>query len=344
MPLCAAGRAFIHPTYFPIDPFHLFYENCMTFFWDLWTTNSKPDEIFHIKPDTAATLGQLIANATTTLPPSFCGPIRDPHLKRNSQYKIYEWMALLHWYLIPLGIELQFDKVVLDNFAHFVEGVESAMTIAARSEDEINKIFSLFADFIDGFEKIYVGDDPKKISRCRLCIFQLIHVPQHIYWNGSIHVGSQATCERAIGEVSHKIRSKKEPFANLANIIYEKELMKILLLRVPALRDALTAPTIQPKKFLTKMKILKREQRQGTDFMTHFDALRRFVQDEDDAADAVEMDSLVRWGKLNLTGESVNARLNSRLSELRNDPPPTRLSRYFEVSTFAMSRDPIELN
>lgn len=326
MPLCAAGRAFLHPTYFPIDPFHLFYENCMTFIWDLWTLNSKPDEIFHIKPDMAATLGQLIANATTTLPPSFCGPIRDPHLKRNSQYKIYEWMALLHWYLIPLGIELQFDKAVLDNFAHFVEGVESAMTIADRSEAEINKMFSLFADFIDRFEKIYVGKDPSKISRCRLCIFQLIHIPQHIYWNGSIRVGSQATCERAIGEVGHKIRSRKAPFAHLANIIYEKELMKILLLRVPDLRQEI-APIIQPKRFLAKMKILKRERQSGTDFMIHFNALQRFIQDEDDA---VEMDSLMRWGKLNLSG-SGKAKLSSRLSELRNDPP-ARSSRYFEVT------------
>ena len=38
LPLCATSKAFIHPTYFPIDPFHLFYENIALFIWDLWTT------------------------------------------------------------------------------------------------------------------------------------------------------------------------------------------------------------------------------------------------------------------------------------------------------------------
>lgn len=326
MPLCAAGRTFLHPTYFPLDPFHLFYENCMTFIWDLWTLHSKPSEIFHIPSEVAATLGQLVANAAATLPPSFCGPIRDPHLKRNSQYKIYEWMALLHWYLIPLAIELHFDKTVLNNFANFVEGVEAAMTIANRSDAEIHKIFTLFADFIHGFEKIYVGGDPTKVSRCRLCIFQLVHVPQHIYWNGSVRVGSQATCERAIGEVGHKIRSKKAPFAHLANIIYERELVKILALRVPGLYQD-TTPAIQQKKLLVKIKILKREKKSGTDFMVHFSAVESFLQDE---GAEIDIDSFERWGKFNLSA-SGKSKLNSRLSELRGDSH-ARSSRYFEVS------------
>ncbi|KDQ52873.1 hypothetical protein JAAARDRAFT_106522, partial [Jaapia argillacea MUCL 33604] len=54
-----------------------------------------------------------------------------------------------------------------------------------------------------------------------LCVFQLIHVSQHIFWNGSIRLGSQATVERAIGEIGHKIRSKKAPFQNMANLLYE---------------------------------------------------------------------------------------------------------------------------
>ncbi|KAF8232911.1 hypothetical protein L208DRAFT_1135375, partial [Tricholoma matsutake] len=54
-----------------------------------------------------------------------------------------------------------------------------------------------------------------------LCIFQLIHVPQHIAWNGSIRLGSQATCERTIEEMSHRIQSRKAVFANLSNQIKE---------------------------------------------------------------------------------------------------------------------------
>jgi hypothetical protein len=45
LPLCAASEAFTRPAFFPLDPFHLFYENSMAFIWDLWTIHTKPDEI-----------------------------------------------------------------------------------------------------------------------------------------------------------------------------------------------------------------------------------------------------------------------------------------------------------
>src|ERR1700722_15791771 len=143
-------------------------------------------------------------------------------------------MALLHWYIIPLGIELGFPAAVLENFSHFVEAIEIAMTISPRSSKDLANLYILIQTFLEGFKRLYVGNDPEKLSRCRLCIFQLIHVPIHIEWNGSIRIGSQATVERAIGEVGHKIHSKKAPFANLANITYERELVKCLLLYYPA--------------------------------------------------------------------------------------------------------------
>ncbi len=52
------------------------------------------------------------------LPPSFRGPIRNPHLKRQSQYKAYEWMALLHWYILPIATELSINPLVIKNFSH----------------------------------------------------------------------------------------------------------------------------------------------------------------------------------------------------------------------------------
>ena len=34
--ICSASPAFLHPSFFPLDPFHLFYENCMVHIWDTW--------------------------------------------------------------------------------------------------------------------------------------------------------------------------------------------------------------------------------------------------------------------------------------------------------------------
>ena len=103
LPICAASPAFTHPFFFPLDPFHLFYENCMPHFWDTWITLSSPSEIVHMSQNIASMLGAEVESAIATLPSSFCGPIRDPYKKRQSQYKIYEWMALLHWYIVPIA-------------------------------------------------------------------------------------------------------------------------------------------------------------------------------------------------------------------------------------------------
>jgi hypothetical protein len=216
LPLCAASLAFSHPNFFPPDPFHLIYENCMAFIFDVWVKSLPPDG-FYISEDKLREFGLLVSQAMFTLPPSFCGPICDPFLKRHSQYKIYEWMALLHWYIIPIGIELGFNSIVLQNFSHFVQAMEFSMTLLPRSESDLDGLRKTIVNFLKGYEKIYVGGNPENISRFRLCIFQLIHIPQNILWNGSIRVGSQTTVERSIGEMSRRIRSKKAVFTNLAN-------------------------------------------------------------------------------------------------------------------------------
>ncbi|KIM73378.1 hypothetical protein PILCRDRAFT_81175 [Piloderma croceum F 1598] len=164
MPLCAASPGFFHPSFFPLDPFHLIYENCMTFQWDLWTTLSLPSEPIHIGANKARQFGQLVSEAMPTLPALFCGVVRDPFLKHQSQYKIFEWMALLHWYIIPVGIEVGFNHILLANFSEFVEAVEMAMTISPRSSQELVELHQTLQRFMEGFEQIYVAGDPEKVS------------------------------------------------------------------------------------------------------------------------------------------------------------------------------------
>ncbi|KAI0050435.1 hypothetical protein FA95DRAFT_1487309 [Auriscalpium vulgare] len=255
MPLCMAMPAFLHPSFFPLDPFHLIYENCMAYIYDVWTVFSSPGEVMHLSSSKARKFGSLVSEAMITLPPVFSGPVRDPFLKRQSQYKIYEWMALLHWYIIPFGTELGFDSTVLANFAKFAEIADFAMAIQPRSKEDLQQLHTLIAQFLKEYERIYVGNDPEKVSRCRLCILQLIHIPTHIEWYGSIRLGSQATVERAIGEIGRKVRSRKAPFANVATIIYERELLRLLLLHVPSLQPQTKD---KPKKiFIKEVRILK---------------------------------------------------------------------------------------
>ncbi|PPR07819.1 hypothetical protein CVT24_002892, partial [Panaeolus cyanescens] len=235
IPLAVASPAFIHPQFFPIDPSHLFYKNCMAAMYDTWTTGSSAGELVYISTQKMQKLGAYVQQGNQTLPPSFCGPVRNPYLKRQSQYKGYKWMALLHWYILPIGIELGLNPLLLENFSLFVQIVEFAMTIKARSLNNLCRLQSMVWKFLDQYQKLYVGLDSEKIYRCRLCIFQLVHVPIHIRWFGSIRTCSQTTVERTIGEAGHKIHSKKEPFSNLTNIIIEKEVVCIVKLYHPTL-------------------------------------------------------------------------------------------------------------
>jgi hypothetical protein len=158
-----------------------------------------------------------------TLPPAFHGPICNIHLKRQSQYKVYEWMGLLHFYLVPMFLELGINSIVLENFSQFVCAMEFAMTIKERTVEDLYELRALIVKFLTGFERLYIGNNPSLNSRARLCLFQLIHIPAHIQWNGSICLGSQATVERSIGEMGHRIQSKKSPFSVLTNVIVRWE-------------------------------------------------------------------------------------------------------------------------
>ena len=320
----------MHPSFFPLDPFHLFYENCLAFIWALWM-KSVPSDLFYILSDKLKRFGELVAQASSsTLPASFCGPVRDPFLKSTSQYKIYEWMALLHWYIIPIGIELQFNDSVLSNFAHFVYIVEFAMTITPRSQKDIRDFHHEIVKFLKGFQSLYVGNDPNNISRACLCIFQLIHVPRHIAWNGSIRLGSQATCERTIGEMSHRIHSKKAVFANLSNQIYERELLKLMLLYYPTLdsdkNNSNSSQNQNTIRGMSSVRIPQREKVIGTIFAQHMDAIHLFLGKTFNLQQ--DTSRIIRWGKVCI-GKGIV--IPSRLSESRSQSSTLRHACWFEV-------------
>jgi hypothetical protein len=323
LPICAASPAFSHPFFFPLDPFHLFYENCMPHFWDTWVTISKPEEIVHMTQEMASKLGAEAESAAATLPSSFCGPIRDIHKKRHSQYKIYEWMALLHWYIVPIAWELGFDQRVVENFALFSNVVEYAMTITTRTQDDLFKLHKKIVHFLKGFECLYVGNDPSRITRCRLCVFQLLLIPHHISYNGSIRFGSQATCERAIGDIGHGIRSKKSPFKNIVTYKADKQSVRLLHLVYPTISSAPEAAKAPKASLFTKVPITQRQRREDDVIKAHIEAIQSYLGVEADDS----LFQIMRWGKCTL---SNNNTLTSQLFEL-SKKSTSRSSRYFEA-------------
>jgi hypothetical protein len=292
----------------------------MVHIWDLWVKTSAADEKIHMDRDMGSQLGEEIENAVMTLPPSLSGPIRNPYTKCHSQYKIYEWMALLHWYIIPIAWELGFDKDVLKNFAQFVNIVEVAMSHTPKSDEDLASLYNLIRSFLEGFERLYVDDDPVKVSRCRLCIWQLIHVPSHIAWNGSIRFGSQATCERAIGEIGHKVRSKKAPFANIATLLFQRANSKMLVLQYPSLN----IPPREKRKrehLFHSLPIQKVELEGPSEYYNHLAAIWDYLEVTADMEIKIQ-----RRGKCKIPGDIT---LKSRISEQAGQA--SRSSRYFEA-------------
>jgi hypothetical protein len=163
-----------------------------------------------------------IKRAVKTLPASFIRQVRNLYRKCNTHHNIYEWMAVLHYFIIPIAWELEFDEYVLENFLEFVNIVEVAMSHTSECNDDFATLYAQAISFLQGLERLYAHSHPTIVSRCGLYIRQLIHVPTPIAWNGSIIFGSQATVERAIGKIGHKVRSRKAPFANITTMIFEK--------------------------------------------------------------------------------------------------------------------------
>ncbi|KAF9486665.1 hypothetical protein BDN71DRAFT_1594821 [Pleurotus eryngii] len=312
LPLLAASPAFIHPYFFSLDAVHQLYANIASLLHRLLMEDG------YLTGKKLETFGYWLEISKATLPATFCGPIRNIHTKLNTSYKLYEWMAVVHWYTVPFLMSLGVPYKVVANYALFVRIAEFSMQVETRSEEDLKGLESIIIEFLTTFEDLYITD-PSKISHARLTTFQLIHIPNHIRWFGSFRLCSQATCERTIGYLGRKVRSDKSPFQHLSNIIFEQEVVKCLRLYYPELEpEELTKEWHLQKQH----RISQVKQHDGASiWRKHRAALVAFTGKS-------ELESPTRWAKLHL---SRGVTLQSELSE-RNGKT-TRSARYFEAFT-----------
>lgn len=137
--------------------------------------------------------------------------------------------------------------------------------------------------------------------------------------------------EQSIGEMGHKTHLKKAPFAILANIIFERELVKILLLYLPALdinANALKKSGTGKKSdrnLIQKRKITKRETQNGQ-VICELTAIDAWLKEANIKEDILAKE---RYGKLRLANGQI---LGSHLSTSQVDNSSTRMQKWFEVS------------
>jgi len=137
--------------------------------------------------------------------------------------------------------------------------------------------------------------------------------------------------EQSIGEMGHKIHSKKAPFANLANIIFEQELVKILLLYLPALdinanvlKESGTGKK-SDRNLIQKHKITKRETQNGQ-VICELNAIDAWLKEVNIKEEIVMKE---RYGELRLANGQI---LSSHLSTSQVVNSSTQMQKWFEVS------------
>jgi hypothetical protein len=126
-------------------------------------------------------------------------------------------------------------------------------------------------------------------------------------------------------EVGRKIHSKKSPFANLANIIFERELVKVLLLYYPELDPPADDQSNMPTNRCVphqQRQIPKKERKYSEEFRAHIHAICDWLGIDFD----IELE-VRRWGKISLEKGHV---LRSQLGETMVKCP-LRSARYFEA-------------
>ena len=127
---------------------------------------------------------------------------------------------------------------------------------------------------------------------------------------------------------------KKSPFANLANIVYEQELHRLLLLYFPSLDITKSPSSLADQKqpaLYREIKISKKEQKSNGAFLKHLDAIHQYLEKNPDYNL-----KLRRWGKVSLPKGTT---LQSLLIE--NQAGNTRSACYFKAYREPETSQPI---
>lgn len=172
-------------------------------------------------------------NAAADIPGAFGAPPSNLHTGRNSQYKLFEWAAFLHWFSIPMLVSMGAPQEVTKHWSLLVHAVSLILDRNGISEENLNLVQQMLHTFVVDFEKMYVQGELSLVHRCKLYIFQLLHVTTQIRLNGTFRLGSQFSMERTIGYFKRLIRSSKAPFVDLANCMIKQETLTVLALLYP---------------------------------------------------------------------------------------------------------------
>ncbi|KAH8920025.1 hypothetical protein BT69DRAFT_1376799 [Atractiella rhizophila] len=225
---------------------------CNSHLWDLWSGKVEPVEGDRhlLSTDQNILIGEVMHNAVIDLPARFSNRIRNLDKFRNTRYSIYEWLAWVHWYSVPILLEVGFHIELIQHWTNFVSAIKIITKIHAASLSQLKVQVPSSAAFVLDLRSSTCGT-----SLLWSAVFQCRHQPPHIVplsrVLGSLMNFTQLPLERNLGTEKDKRGSRRLPYAELANNLIRREQLNILKLYIPRI-DTSPKPTKRRKTFSAK--------------------------------------------------------------------------------------------
>ncbi|KAH8927601.1 hypothetical protein BT69DRAFT_1330315 [Atractiella rhizophila] len=174
-------------TFFAGDLAHLHWKNDAELIFDSTMGINKQESLpepRHPTQQIHEEFGNMIERSKIDIPYAFSQAApRNIYRFQNTQYKMHEWWDIYDWLLLPSLFLLGFPLNVLNVIDSFVCGCRLAWQHQITEEQRL-KIREYFANFVTGWEKVFVQGDRSRLVRIPMCIHHLLHVADWILWWG----------------------------------------------------------------------------------------------------------------------------------------------------------------
>ncbi|CAD6908658.1 unnamed protein product [Tilletia controversa] len=215
LPPVSFAPSFDPMEFFPLDPFHLFNFNVPKTIWKAFVA-PHPGE-FGLSEEQRTQFGAFISSNAKAYPTSFSSRApRDISLFSNTSYKMVEWGSVFHHFLPAFLHYVDAPSEVRCMLDYLLQGVDMSMDRQGVTLAQIQDIRSMFARFVQDWERLYVGTDAA-VTCATISVHLLLHVSDQMARLGSIRATSQATCERMIGVLKKGVTAFRSPYSVMAN-------------------------------------------------------------------------------------------------------------------------------
>ncbi|KAI0755878.1 hypothetical protein BC629DRAFT_1296691 [Irpex lacteus] len=212
---------------------HLIYENLIPNLVLLWTGEFKGlnegTEQYRLDGTVWEAIGKATADSGSTIPSSY-GP-RVRNVKEDRAYLTADMWSFWALYLGPVLLHRKFkDQKYYDHLIELISLLNGCLSFEFPAE-KVQTIREGFVKWVATYEEFYYQYKPERLPTCVLTIHALLHIADSIEAIGPVWAYWAFPMERYCGILQRSVRSRRFPFANLAQTVLSDARLKQLGLR-----------------------------------------------------------------------------------------------------------------